>query len=199
MNNTDTGSSSEKLTAFAWCLLVAIKLAQQDGKGLSDMQLHVFIMQWLSEAQKQKRFPKDIAADILWLLDQGRRYGVRANLFRKVDYIWRSGAGVLSEQSDLFRLTYFIEMLKDRGWAYHLEQGSRRDRDHTSPADSQHVYLSRRELQSHYNNKGMLLRPLTVHFSKAIEEVGTLLMACSLTGDYHTKDDGATVVILHPT
>ncbi|RDA61930.1 hypothetical protein DVH07_18510 [Hafnia paralvei] len=33
------------------------------------MNQHLFIMQWLATAQKQKRLPKSLVIDIQWLLN----------------------------------------------------------------------------------------------------------------------------------
>ncbi|WP_181870526.1 hypothetical protein [Hafnia paralvei] len=47
-------------------------------------------------------------------------YGFGANLKEKVDYVYRSCIGVLEEQSDLFRLTYAVEILKSTNLQYVL-------------------------------------------------------------------------------
>lgn len=49
----------------------------------------------------------------------------------------------------IFRLTYFIEMLKDREWTYHVGWDNQKRRDYTYYPDSQHISLSRNELQSY--------------------------------------------------
>lgn len=68
-----------ELAHLAWCLLVALRMEQHDGRATSDVQQHLFIMRWLANAQKHKRFPRSVAADILWLQAQGKLYGFRAN------------------------------------------------------------------------------------------------------------------------
>ena len=37
-----------------------------------------------------------------------------------MDYLWRLCTGKLSEQNDLFRLTYALETAKDMHWNYRL-------------------------------------------------------------------------------
>ncbi|WP_439292237.1 MULTISPECIES: DUF2913 family protein [Rahnella] len=69
---------TSELANLAWCILVAVRLVQQDGKAQSHLQQHLFIMRWLTTAQKQKRFPKTISRDINWLQGQGKRYGFMA-------------------------------------------------------------------------------------------------------------------------
>ena len=47
---------TENLAHLAWCILAAVGLARQEGKALSALQTHMFIMQWLLTAQKHKLF-----------------------------------------------------------------------------------------------------------------------------------------------
>lgn len=80
----------------------------------------MFLTRWLATALKQHRFSREVAPDIEWLLKQGRTLGVRAKLRHKLDYLWRSCTGELSEQNDLFRLTYALETAKEMQWVYRL-------------------------------------------------------------------------------
>jgi hypothetical protein len=104
------------LSHLAFCALAALGLARQDGKASTPYAETLFLIRWLTTAQKQKRFPKSVAVDIAWLLERGRRYGATARLRQHLEYLWKSASGNLAEQSDLFRLTYVTETLKDRGW-----------------------------------------------------------------------------------
>ena len=115
----DTLPPEQTVTAlahFAWCALVALRTAQQDGQALSPLSTHAFILRWLTVAYKQKRFPRAIASDIEGLLTLGRNKGLAASLFSRLEYLWSSCTGPVSAQSDLYRLTYAIEQLKSRGW-----------------------------------------------------------------------------------
>ena len=100
---------TEKSGHLAWCALVAVALARQEGGVLSPAQENLFLIRWLATALKQRRFPREINPDIEWLLKQGRQLGVSAKLASKLNYLWRSCTGELSEQNDLFRLTYALE------------------------------------------------------------------------------------------
>ncbi len=97
---------TEKSGRLAWCALVALALARQNGDVLSPAQENLFLTRWLATALKQRRFSRDVAPDIEWLLKQGRQLGVGAKLVSKLNYLWRSCTGELPEQNDLFRLTY---------------------------------------------------------------------------------------------
>jgi hypothetical protein len=54
--------------------------------------------------------------DIALLLERGRSQGPAAGLRQKFDYLWRSCSGDIAARSDLFRLTYATEVLKDDVW-----------------------------------------------------------------------------------
>lgn len=97
---------------LSWCLLVALRI----GRSASDLQQHVFIMRWLTRGQKRKLFPRPVAADILWLQEWGKHYGLSARLDGKVEYIWFVTSGQMVQQSTLFRFTYMIDALRTMGW-----------------------------------------------------------------------------------
>ncbi|WP_427182989.1 DUF2913 family protein [Klebsiella pneumoniae] len=111
---------TEKTGHLAWCALVALALARQEQGELSPAQENLFLTRWLAAALKQRRFSRDVAQDIGWLLNQGRLLGVRAKLADKLGYVWRSCSGELTEQNDMFRLTYALETAKDMGWNYRV-------------------------------------------------------------------------------
>ncbi|MCJ1877422.1 DUF2913 family protein [Klebsiella sp. HSTU-Sny5] len=48
--------------------MVALRLAQHDSQALSPLMTHTFLLRWLATAQKQRRFPRSVAADIESLL-----------------------------------------------------------------------------------------------------------------------------------
>lgn len=104
------------LAHFAWCALVALRTAQQDGHALSPLSTHAFLLRWLTVAYKQKRFTRAIASDIESLVVLGRQKGLAASLLCRLEYLWYSCTGPVSAQSDLYRLTYAIEQLKSQGW-----------------------------------------------------------------------------------
>ncbi|WP_447088790.1 DUF2913 family protein [Enterobacter asburiae] len=115
----DTLPPEQTVTAlahFAWCALVALRTAQQDGQALSPLSTHAFLLRWLTVAYKQKRFPRAIASDIESLVVLGRQKGPATSLFSRLEYLWSSCTGPVSAQSDLYRLTYAIEQLKSQGW-----------------------------------------------------------------------------------
>jgi hypothetical protein len=103
-----------------------------------------------------------VAPDIEWLLKQGRQLGVSAKLASKLNYLWRSCTGELSEQNDLFRLTYALETAKDMSWNYRLLS----DRECSGRyavalnAGVNGIYLSRTNLDAAFDDDGRQISPL---------------------------------------
>ncbi|MDI3438860.1 DUF2913 family protein [Erwinia sp. V90_4] len=171
---------TEKSGHLAWCALVALALARQDGGVLSPAQENLFITRWLAAALKQRRFSRDVTPDIEWLLKQGRQLGVGAKLASKLNYLWRSCTGELSEQNDLFRLTYALETAKDMLWNYRLLS----DREWSGryavelSASVNGIYLSRTRLDVAFDENGRQINPLTAHLTGNVDDVVALLNEC---------------------
>ncbi|HHQ4088187.1 TPA: DUF2913 family protein, partial [Citrobacter freundii] len=63
----------DELETFTWSALVAIGIAIMDNRIYSKMSEHIFIMNWLAIAKKRKLFPKSIANELQWLIDEGKK------------------------------------------------------------------------------------------------------------------------------
>lgn len=173
---------TQKSGHLAWCALtaLALALARQDGAVCSDAQENLFLTRWLATALKQHRFPREVAPDIEWLLKQGRRYGAGAKLPGKLDYLWRSCTGSLSEQNDLFRLTYALETAKDMHWAYRLlsdREWSGRHAVSLNPAVNS-ICLSRSSLDAAFDDGGRQVAPLMARASGAVAGLQQLFIRC---------------------
>ncbi|WP_208950352.1 DUF2913 family protein [Rahnella sp. ChDrAdgB13] len=57
---------TDALGHLAFCALAALHIARQDGSINSSYAENLFILRWLAQAQKQKRFPKIVSQDIVW-------------------------------------------------------------------------------------------------------------------------------------
>ncbi|EJD6501538.1 DUF2913 family protein [Providencia rettgeri] len=105
------------LGKLAFAALVALKLAQWDGKAAPNAQSeNLFLLRWLQTALKQKRFHRCVVHDFEWLINLGRQRLMTSKLKFRLEYLWRSCCCDIASQSDLFRLTYATELLKDLGW-----------------------------------------------------------------------------------
>ncbi|WP_208952251.1 DUF2913 family protein [Rahnella sp. ChDrAdgB13] len=187
---------TSELSHLAWCLLVAVRLAQQEGKAQSPLQQHVFIMKWLTTAQKRRLQPKNVAPDIAWLLTQGKRYGFAANLLKKVDYIYRSSAGELATQSILFRFTYFIETLKTMGWLDFLVTPKDWESNWKCSETASAVYTPKAQLHPSFDDAGTLIKPLPIRFTGDISGVFALMEQCHLSFHQEAGHAGFSAFVL---
>lgn len=181
---------TDKTGHFAWCALVALKLALLDGLASSEAQQNLFLTRWLAVALKQRRFHRGITQDIEWLLKQGRLYGVRANLPGKLDYLWRSCSGALSEQSDLFRLTYAFETAKDMQWQYRVlsdREWSGRYAVKFSPLVNA-IGILKSSLNAGFDADGRQILPLMVRITGAVAGFQALLNRCGWQAEKITTD-----------
>lgn len=171
---------TKKSGHLAWCALVALALARQNGDVRSPAQENLFLTRWLATALKQRRFSRDVAPDIGWLLKQGRQQGISANLTSKLSYLWRSCTGELSEQNDLFRLTYALETAKDMHWQYRLLS----DREWTGryavvlSAGVNGIYLSQTNLDAAFDDDGRQINLLTARLTGNVAGVMKLFNRC---------------------
>ena len=170
----------ERAGHLAWCTLMTQALARQDGGIQSVAQENLFLTRWLATALKQRRFSRDVTPDIEWLLKQGRQLGVSAKLASKLHYLWRSCSGELSEQNDLFRLTYALETARDMHWNYRLLS----DREWsgryaiTLNAGVNGIYLSRANLEMAFDDNGCQIKPLIARLTGRVEGVVKLFNRC---------------------
>ncbi|HBV9912360.1 TPA: DUF2913 family protein [Klebsiella aerogenes] len=171
---------TEKSGHLAWCALVALALARQDGGVISPAQENLFFTRWLATALKQRRFPREINPDIEWLLKQGRQLGVSAKLASKLDYLWRSCTGELSEQNDLFRLTYALETAKDMSWNYRLLSDREWSGRYAVVLNTgvNGIYLSRTNLDAAFDDDGRQINPLTARLTGKVAGVVKLFNRC---------------------
>ena len=142
-----------ELEHFTWCAQVAHSLAVADKKINSEMDSHRFLMTWLKTAQKQKRFPRTVARDIDYLIVYGSRHGFASKLADKIEFMYRS-CGDVAQQSDLFRLTYVTELLKDRAWSVQMQ--SERDWGRMKCAPTGCTLSLRDTLSAQFDDEGWL-------------------------------------------
>lgn len=173
-------SLTEKSGHLAWCALIALALARKDGTERSAAQENLFLTQWLASAQKQRRFSRDVAPDIAWLLKQGRQYGVKALLAGKLDYLWQSCSGTLTEQNALSRLTFAVEAAKDMGWTYRLlsdrEWSGRYAKNLNSSVNG--ICISQTSLAAAFDAEGRQVKPLMARLTGSVTGLKQLFDRC---------------------
>ncbi|QLA06279.1 DUF2913 family protein [Enterobacter ludwigii] len=199
MKQNKTFTAEETLAAlghFAWCAVVALKLAQRDGQARSRLMAHAFLMRWLTAAQRQKLFSRAIADGIEGLLKSGRQKGAGAQLQKQLEGLLISCNGPVKEQSELYRLTFAIEQLKSRGWINAVVT----DKEWQSK-NVRHEYAGERvllvrksDLVRHFSDSGRVLAPIRFMVTGESDAVCDALSAFGLQSGI--AEPG--VVILRP-
>lgn len=146
------------LGKLAFSALVALKLAQSDGKAGRNAQTeNLFLLRWLQTALKQKRFHRCVAPDFDWLIRLGQQRLMTSKLKSRLEYLWRSCCCDIQDQSDLFRLTYATELLKDLGWDSVVLSQDRWDKLMTTTLTTGAVptfYVTKLALEQGFNEDG---------------------------------------------
>ncbi|EHL5403992.1 DUF2913 family protein [Salmonella enterica] len=186
-NNTHAEQTVVDLAHLAWCALVALRLAQHDRQALSPLTTHNFLLRWLATAQKQRHFPRSVAADIESLLQLGRQKGPAAGLHKRLEYLYESCSSPVPRQSDLFRLTYAIKALKAQGWV----NAAVTDHEWDLPAliaeytDVSALLVKKSELVRCFAEDGRLTAPLAFAVKGNAEVVQTAFakqaLACTIS------------------
>ena len=161
-SESSTPNTTAALSHLAFCALVALALERQTGGATTLYAENLFLIRWLATAQKQKRFPRSVAIDIAWLLERGRKHGPAGKIRQHLEYLWHSCIGSMKNQSDLFRLTYASEYLKDQGWNNYVmnsqEWCSGNINDH--PAGTNGFYVEKAALNAGYSAVGKQILPV---------------------------------------
>ncbi|HBY4431430.1 DUF2913 family protein [Klebsiella pneumoniae] len=163
MLDTFESQTTDQLGYFAWCALVALGLARQEGKATNQVSEHVFISNWLNKAWKDKRFPKSTAPELTGLIKRARAEGIAANLEKVLYALFKKCTRSIIEQSELFRLNFAIDGFKRYGWNTILTTA--RDwkvltKCDPSMVEGNALIIDNKSLYSSFNDSGYLLKPL---------------------------------------
>ncbi|PAX81851.1 DUF2913 family protein [Citrobacter sp. TSA-1] len=187
-----------ELAHLAWCIMVAVTLARREGKTQSPLQTHMFIMQWLSTAQKRKLFPKSLAQDIIWLQEQGKRNGPAARLYSKIEYIWLASSGELASQSTLFRFTCMIDTLRTMGWQDYLLSDTDWQNGWRSDSEIPAIYTQKSVLHCSFTEAGALIQPFEIRLTGKTDGIYPLLEQCRLTVEPYSANQEYKTFLLQP-
>ncbi|MDI9110335.1 hypothetical protein DMW62_04275 [Serratia marcescens] len=201
---TDTQGNEPEITILAlsnlaFCALVALSIARQDGIAGNPLSEHLFLVRWLATAQKQKRFPKCVAIDIAHLLEQGRKTGPASKLREKLQYLWQSCTEPLSTQSDLFRLTYVTEKLKEQGWKnFTLDNKSWKDERFPASCPPNGFYTEESALHAAYSDDGRLISPLDLRIVGDVDLLLALMEQSAISAELIERGELFHRVVLYP-
>ncbi|MBQ0326258.1 DUF2913 family protein [Providencia rettgeri] len=179
MNQTKT-TLNQMSAHLAWCALAALGIAKRDGRANGNMKEHLFLFEWLKQALRQKRFSKDVAPDLRWLINQGENHPTNAKLKEKLQYLYDSGTGKLTAKNDLYRLTTILGTLSQMGWPYSLlteVEWLKMDAARLN-ANTDYLRIRKASLDSGFNNDGTQTDPIDVVLTGRANKVEALLASC---------------------
>ncbi|EGT0641583.1 DUF2913 family protein [Citrobacter werkmanii] len=161
----------DELEAFTWSALVAIGIAMQDHKIHSKMSEHIFIMHWLAIAKKRKLFSRSVANELQWLIDEGKKKSINAQLKFKIEYLYATSSGDVTMQNDYFKFTHTIEMLRNNGWQNFLLTPEKwRDlHDKIKVRKGNFIFMDDTRLQECFGAQGEIVKPFCIRVYGDVE------------------------------
>lgn len=161
----------DELEAFTWSALVAIGIAIQDHKIHSKMSEHIFIMHWLAIAKKRKLFSRSVANELQWLIDEGKKKNINAQLKFKIEYLYATSSGDVTMQNDYFKFTHTIEMLRNNGWQNFLLTPEKwRDlHDKIKVRKGNFIFMDDTRLQECFGAQGEIVKPFCIRVYGDVE------------------------------
>ncbi|QCP62386.1 DUF2913 family protein [Pantoea sp. SO10] len=168
---------------LAWCGLVALNIARLDGIVSSSAQENLFLCRWLATAEKKRLFRRELASDIQWLLKEGRKKGLRADLPGKMEYLWRASHGDLLDQNDLYRLQHIMHAIKLTGINYGVLTEKEWAGKHAVKLSEtvSGVYLRRADINSGFDEDGNQKKPVAIRITANVSAVDELLKRAGWT------------------
>ncbi|WP_288626352.1 DUF2913 family protein [uncultured Citrobacter sp.] len=161
----------DELEAFTWSALVAIGIALQDHKIHSKMSEHIFIMHWLAIAKKRKLFSRSVANELQWLIDEGKKKSINAQLKFKIEYLYATSSGDVTMQNDYFKFTHTIEMLRNNGWQNFLltPEKWRGLHDKIKVRKGNFIFMDDTRLQECFGAQGEIVKPFCIRVYGDVE------------------------------
>nr|WP_233618228.1 DUF2913 family protein [Citrobacter cronae] len=159
------------MEAFTWSALVAIGIALQDHKIHSKMSEHIFIMHWLAIAKKRKLFSRSVANELQWLIDEGKKKSINAQLKFKIEYLYATSSGDVTMQNDYFKFTHTIEMLRNNGWQNFLltPEKWRNLHDKIKVRKGNFIFMDDTRLQECFGAQGEIVKPFCIRVYGDVE------------------------------
>ncbi|MCM8844243.1 DUF2913 family protein [Citrobacter cronae] len=150
---------------------MAIGIALQDHKIHSKMSEHIFIMHWLAIAKKRKLFSRSVANELQWLIDEGKKKSINAQLKFKIEYLYATSSGDVTMQNDYFKFTHTIEMLRNNGWQNFLltPEKWRNLHDKIKVRKGNFIFMDDTRLQECFGAQGEIVKPFCIRVYGDVE------------------------------
>lgn len=161
----------DDLETFTWSALVAIGIAIKDHKIYSKMSEHLFIMHWLAIAKKRKIFSKSIVSELQWLIDEGKKKSINAQLKFKIEYLYATSSSDVTMQNDYFKFTHTIEVLRNNGWESFLLTPEKWQGLHESikVRKGDFIFMDDARLQECFGVQGEIVKPFCIRVYGDVE------------------------------
>ena len=161
----------DDLETFTWSALVAIGIAIKDHKIYSKMSEHLFIMHWLAIAKKRKIFSKSIVSELQWLIDEGKKKSINAQLKFKIEYLYATSSGDVTMQNDYFKFIHTIEVLRNNGWESFLLTPEKWQGLHESikVRKGDFIFMDDARLQECFGVQGEIVKPFCIRVYGDVE------------------------------
>ncbi|HFI2736681.1 TPA: DUF2913 family protein [Citrobacter freundii] len=161
----------DDLETFTWSALVEIGIAIKDHKIYSKMSEHLFIMHWLAIAKKRKIFSKSIVSELQWLIDEGKKKSINAQLKFKIEYLYATSSGDVTMQNDYFKFTHTIEVLRNNGWESFLLTPEKWQGLHESikVRKGDFIFMDDARLQECFGVQGEIVKPFCIRVYGDVE------------------------------
>ncbi|HDS9866094.1 TPA: DUF2913 family protein [Citrobacter freundii] len=161
----------DDLETFTWSALVAIGITIKDHKIYSKMSEHLFIMHWLAIAKKRKIFSKSIVSELQWLIDEGKKKSINAQLKFKIEYLYATSSGDVTMQNDYFKFTHTIEVLRNNGWESFLLTPEKWQGLHESikVRKGDFIFMDDARLQECFGVQGEIVKPFCIRVYGDVE------------------------------
>lgn len=111
LNMMSSEKNKKPHSHLIFCALTALHLARKDGIMPSSQADNIFLVRWLIQAQKQKRFPKSVEKDIDFFIKTGQKKNKHISLRHILETLWHE-----ENPHTLMRLTRAVESLTSSGW-----------------------------------------------------------------------------------
>ncbi|TXE50433.1 DUF2913 family protein, partial [Serratia ureilytica] len=118
----------------------------------------------------------------------------------KLQSLWQSCTAPLTMQSDLFRLTYVTEKLREQGWKnFTLDSKSWKDERFPALCPPNGFYTEESALHAAYSDDGRLISPLVLRIVGDVDLLLALMDQCAISAELIERGELFHRVVLSPS
>ncbi|CAM8681445.1 MULTISPECIES: hypothetical protein [Leclercia] len=179
----------------SYCLLVAIGIERKCGRINSHHQQQSFIDGWIKKALHNKIFPVSARHCLEKLKNQNNSTIQGAEILKNCLSRWNFWQSVILNQSDLVKVSYFCEELKQSGW----QGNSMTPGEWGTPFNAmngKHYFTQKQSLRDVFNRSGKLLSPLVFRVKQYDSEFMSLLKNYNFLRINTVKQCGTTEITI---